>query len=280
MSTRKAAGIAALVALSVLATRTAGAVDVTIEPRLASGVSYYNFDLDGRVEVGDNSVDDLEFNDWLLFVGAGTTVSIDRFFIDVSGQYSFSGEDDLGLDVEAGDVAIDNLAQEVDFDRIEAAVTLGYRITERFAGYVGYRYADVDFEGSGSLGGIGVDVTSELEQMGPLVGASYIVPQTVMNGTLIVNGAVTFLDGDFSSELDAPAPIGNVTFDIDGDAVGLNGGVSWATALNDRLKLVIGGDVSSYSFKDEGDDTDFEELIARLRAEIRYSFDAGSWSGN
>lgn len=275
----KKMGIAALGALPVLTSVPASAAEITIEPRLSGGVSYYNLDLDGEIVVGADSVDDIEFSDWLMFVGGGTTIAIDRFFIDVSGQYSFNGEDDLGIDVESGGVAVNDLAQEVDFDRIEAAIAVGYRITDRFAGYVGYRYADVDFDGSGSLGGVGVDFSTEFEQRGPLIGLSYVIPKTILNGALVVNGAVTFLDGELENELDAPAPIGNVAFDIEGDAVGVNGGVSWATPLSDNLKLVLGGDVSSYSFKDDGDETDFEELIARLRAEIRYSFDSGSFLG-
>lgn len=264
----------ALLAIPVLISTPALAADVRIEPRLSTGVSYYNLDLDGRVVVGEDSVDDIEFSDWLLFIGGGATIAIDRFFIDFSGQYSFSGEDELGLDVESGGVAVDNLAQDVDFDRLETAVTVGYRITDRFAGYVGYRYADVDFDGSGSLGGVGVDFSTDFEQRGPLIGASYIIPKTILNGALVANAAVTFLDGELENALDAPAPIGDVAFDIEGDAVGVNGGLSWATPLSDRLRLVIGGDVSSYSFKDDGDETDFEELIARVRAEVRYSFDA------
>ena len=102
----------------------------------------------------------------------------------------------------------------------------------------------------------------------------------ICNGALIFNGAVTYLDGDLENKLDADAGIDDVSFDIDGDAIGLNGGISWATPIGDRTKLVLGGDVSSYQFDDDDDETDFDELIARLRAEIRYSFDSSSWLGN
>ncbi|MGI9418902.1 MAG: hypothetical protein ACR2RA_13805 [Geminicoccaceae bacterium] len=279
MRVRKSAMLPLLSVLPVLSALPAAAADITIEPRISSGVSYYNLDLDGRVVVGDNSVDDIEFNDWLLFVGGGATIAFDRFFVDVSGQYSFSGQDNLGLDVEAGGVAVNDLAQDVDFDRIETAISIGYRATDNFAGYVGFRYANVDFDGSGTLGGVGVDFSTDFEQWGPLVGASYIIPKTIFNGALVVNGAVTFLNGELENELDAPAPIGDVAFDIDGDAIGLNGGVSWATPLTDQLRLVIGGDISNYDFQDDGDETDFEELIARICAELRYSFDGDALFG-
>lgn len=272
--------IAMLGALSSFAAMPTNAGEISIEPRLSSGVSYYNLDLDGRVIVAEDSIDDIEFNDLLLFIGGGTTISYDRFFIDLSGQYSFSGEDDVNLDVVSGGLAVDNLTQEVDFDRLETAIAIGYRVTDQFAAYVGYRYADVEFDGAGSLDGIGIDFSIDFQQYGPLIGASYVIPKTILNGALVANGAITFLEGDLDNELDVPAPFDDIAFDIEGDAVGLNAGVSWATPLSNRLKLVVGGDISSYRFKDDDDETDFDELIARLRAELRYSFDTGSLPGN
>lgn len=279
MRNRQFAGLALVCSTLVLMAGSANA-DISIEPRLSAGVSYYNLDLDGQIVVGDDSVDDIEFHDWLFFVGGGTTFSANRFFLDLSGQYSFNGKDDLDLDVVSGGIAVDNLAQDVDFDRIEAAISIGYRVTDQFAAYIGYRYADVDFDGSGSLGGVGVDFSTDFKQNGPLIGASYAIPKTILNGALVANGAITFLDGDLENKLDAPAPLEDIAFDIDGDAVGLNGGLSWTRPLGEGLRLVVGGDVSSYRFKDDDDETDFDELIARLRAELRYSFDTGSLLGN
>ena len=277
---RWAGKVGLAVALLLGAITMEAAAETIIEPRLSGGTSYYELDLDGTIVVGDDSVDGVKFDDWLYFVGGGVTVSVDRFFIDVSGQYSFDGDEDLSLDVEAGGDAISDLDQDVDFDRFEAAIALGYRITDHFSGYVGYRYADVDFDGSGSLGGIGVDFSTDFEQHGPLIGASYVIPKTILNGALVINAAVTYLDGDLENELDADAGIDDVKFDIDGDAFGFNGGISWATPISDRAKFVLGGDVSSYQFDDDGDETDFDELIARLRAEVRYSFDSSTWLGN
>lgn len=280
MRVGKSAMLPLLSALSAASALPAVAADISIEPRISAGISYYSFDLEGEVVVGINSVDEIEFNDALPFIGGGTTIAVDRFFVDVSGQYSFDGREDLGLDVNAGGVEINNLEQDVDFDRIEAAVAVGYRVTNNFAGYVGYRYAFADFDGTGSLGVVAVDFTTEFEQRGPLVGATFIVPKTILNGALVINGAVTFLDGELETRLDAQAPLADIAFDIDGDAIGLNGGLNWATPFSDRLRLVIGGDVSSYSFDDNDASSDFNEVIARLRAELRYNFDSGALLGN
>ncbi len=263
----------------IVAATTIAAAEVRIEPRLTTGLSYYNLDLDGPTVVEGSSVDDIEFNDFLYVLGGGATVTMDRFFLDLFGQYSFDGEDDLDIDVLVGGVAANDLAQSVEFDRVETSIALGYRITDNFAAYVGYRYADVDFDGSGSIGGIGVDFTTDFEQRGPLVGATYAIPTTILNGRLVANTAVAFLDGDLAIDVESAVAVNDFEADIDGDAIGVNAGLNWATPIAERLTLVVGGDVSHYSFDDDADQTDFEELIARLRAELRYSFDTGRLVG-
>jgi hypothetical protein len=151
-------------------------------------------------------------------------------------------------------------------------LTLGYRVTDHFAAFVGFRYADVNFDGAGSLGAVAADFSTDFNQKGPFVGASYVVPKPILQGALVANAAVAYLDGELENELDVSAPLNDVAFDIKGDAIGVNAGASWVTALTNQLKLAIGADVSQYSFKDDDDETDFDELITRLRTELRYNF--------
>lgn len=270
-------GMSAVVGTVGLLTTSAHAAELDIEPRLTTGLSYYNLDLKGEVVVNGDAVNNVQFSDWLYFFGGGATFSRNRFFLDLYGQYSFDGRDTLGLDVISGGIAVNDLAQSVDFDRIETAATVGYRITDQFAGYVGYRYADADFRGSGSLGGIAANFSTDFKQKGPFIGAAYAIPKTFFNGAFVANAAVTFLDGDLTNRLEASAPLNDVAFDINGNAVGVNGGASWVTPLTGQLKLALGADVSYYSFKDDNDQSDFDELITRLRAELRYDFDMNSF---
>ncbi|MGI9508620.1 MAG: hypothetical protein ACR2QJ_04640 [Geminicoccaceae bacterium] len=269
----------AILAAMTLPTPLAAA-ELSLEPRLAAGASYYDLDLDGEIIVGSDSVDNVEFSDWLYLVGGGLTFSYDRYFVDLYGQYSFDGDDDINLDVVAGGVAVDNLAQDVEFDRIETALTVGYRVTDQFSTFFGFRYADVNFDGSGSLGAVDADFSTDFNQKGPFIGAGYIVPKTIFNGVFVANAAVAYLDGKLENKLEVSAPLDDVEFDINGDAIGINAGASWVTPLTSKLKLVIGADVSRYSFKDDDDETDFDELITRLRTELRYSFDVGSVGPN
>lgn len=261
----------ALATLALLLTAPAAAADLTVEPRLAAGLSYYKLDLDGEIAVGDNSIDNVEFSDWMYLVGGGLTFSYDRFFMDLYGQYSFLGEDTLNLDVVAGGVAA-SLAQDVDFDRTETALTVGYRVTDQFATFVGFRYADVNFDGSGNLGVVAADFSTDFKQKGPFIGVGYAIPKTVFDGAFVANAAVAYLDGDLENKLETNALVNDIETDIDGKAIGINAGASWVTPLTSQLKLVLGADVAQYSFKDDDDQTDFDELITRFRTELRYSF--------
>ena len=265
-------------ALILLLSVPGGAEEATVEPRLAAGVSYYELDVDGEVVAGNNSVDNIEFSDWMYLVGGGLTLSYDRVFVDLYGQYSFDGDDDLDLDVVAGGLSA-NLAQDVEFDRVETALTVGYRITDQLAAFVGYRYADVNFDGSGSLGVVSADFSTDFKQKGPFIGAGYVIPKTVFGGAFVANAAVAYLDGDLENRLDTNIQVDNVEFDIEGDAIGVNAGASWVRPLTSQLKLVLGADVAQYSFEDDDDRTDFDERITRFRTELRYSFgveDSGS----
>jgi len=265
---RSMLGIGGLALGSLLSSQLAAA-ELNVESRLAAGVSYYNLDLDGAIVVGDDSLDDVDYSDWLYVVGGGLTFAYDRFFIDLYGQYSFNGNGEVDLDIVVGDVAIDDLAQDVEFNRIETALTVGYRVTDQFAAFVGFRYADVNFDSGSSLGAVAADFSTDFNQKGPFVGASYVVPAPVLKGAFVVNAAVAYLDGDLESELDVSAPFDDVVFDADGDAIGINAGASWVTSLTNEINLSIGADVSLFNFDDE---TDVDESITRLRTELRYSF--------
>lgn len=268
------AGLASVAAMALSV--PLAAAELTTEPRLVAGLSHYNLDLDDEIVVGNDSVNNIEYSDWLYLVGGGLTFSYDRFFIDVYGQYSFNGEDSLNIDAVVGGVAANNLAQDIEFDRIETALTVGYRVTDQLATFAGFRYADVDFEGSGAIGGVAADLSTDFKQKGPFLGFGYVVSEAASNSAFVVNAAVAYLDGDLENKLQTGAPLDDAEFNINGDAIGINAGASWVKPLTSQLKLVIGADVSWYRFQDDDDETDFDELVTRLRTELRYGFDIGS----
>lgn len=252
-----------------------------VEPRLALGLAYYELDVDGAIVVDNSRVSNIKFSDLLYVVGGGLTFAHDRFFIDLYGQYSFDGQDTVNPSIDVGPVTVDNLSQQVDFDRIETSISAGYRFTDQFAAYLGFRYADVNFDGSGASGPRAASLATDFKQRGLFIGAGYLVPRPIFGGNILANAAVTYLDGDIKNQIELAAPLQDVDVDVSGNAIGLNGGLSWIKPISDRVKLVVGADVSQYNFKDDNDQTDFGELIARFRTELRYSFDtAGTFQGN
>ena len=85
---------------------------------------------------------------------------------------------------------------------------------------------------------------------------------------------------ELENEVESSALASDASFDVDGTAIGFNAGASWVRPLTTQLKLVLGADVARYSFKDDDDDTDFDELIARFRTELRYSFGVSGTGSN
>ena len=254
------------------ASASAWSKEIVIEPRFSTGLSAYDLDVDNLLSADGDDVLGVDFSDTLVFVGGGLTLNYERFFIDFSGQYSFDGEDDLNAAIVLDDGTSIALDQDVDFDRFESLATAGYRVTNDLAAFIGIRYAEVNFNGSGTLGGVDTDFSTTLTQIGPVLGAGYASPKPLLGGTLVVNTALTYLDGDLNNEVDTNAPFEDSDINVDGTSLGLNGGISWARSIIDDLRLIFGVDFSRYSFDDKDDEADFDEIITRLRTEVRYSF--------
>lgn len=247
-----------------------------LEPRLATGLSYYDFEVDGEIRANNFTVDGVEFDDVLYVVGGGLTAKYDKMFLDVYGQASLGGSDKVNLDVQDNGQPIQTDSQDVDFDRYEILVTLGYQLTDRFALFTGYKYADVEFDGDGSVAGVSAKLKTDFKQHGGFFGGGYAIPiGGALNSALVLNGAVTYLWGEVDNRIVARPLIDNTSFDIDGNAIGFNGGVNWVASIADNTKLVVGADASRYDFDADNGNADFKETIARFRVEIRYSFDTG-----
>jgi hypothetical protein len=114
---------------------------------------------------------EFEVSTMLPVFGGGATVFLEHFFIDgyaqqafeasgdtsqvIDESFSFSGELPLnGLSVPVGLTGVQRTNQRfnVDIDRTEWSIALGYAITERFAAYAGYKNAETTFEQKGAGG--------------------------------------------------------------------------------------------------------------------------------
>jgi len=291
---------------------------VLIQPRISVGQQEYQLEFDDVLSPSGSSGfdfrDGFRVDDQLPFAGAGVTVTMNRWFLDVSGQrsqrgheetYQFSGRA-LGNDVFApGDGHPHHLG--IDLDREEFNATLGYGFTDAFSVYVGYKDATVNMSqrqspeprpDPGDILFIG-DYAMDFSYRGCFIGATYVIPVGAA-GALSLQSSLARLDGSFSQRfsgdvlLAAPTaanqfagvPIDKGFRDgvVDGDSLGVNVGVSWTGTLGwidpalSRLTYTVGIDRSQYEFDSSGSKAfwaaDFQEKHTRVRLDLRYRLGA------
>ena len=249
------------------------ALDMRIQPRFKIGVQFYEFEqkviTDGESQF-TTILDNTKFSDWLPLINGGTTLFIDRFFLDFNALYSFDGNSETGFGGQTfvkgggsdGNLLVDAVFQNAgrinaDFERFELSVSAGFEVLDNLVLFGGYKYAETNFSGgiTGKLDTFRVDDNSPLRLFsgdliggvnidfdfkGPFVGVNYIWPiqQGFLNGGLSFNFATAFLKNntklDFS-RLGVKTVLGNVqTLDI---------------SHNDERNFFIRrGDATGYSF--------------------------------
>jgi hypothetical protein len=209
----------------------ASALDLRVQPRFKTGIQYYEFeqpefssdqDPDNKFQ---NMQSSIEFSDWLPFVSGGTTLFIDRFFVDVDVQYLFDGQADSNFTSQnfvkggGGALPTDTVIQnnngrlQADFDRFEWAISAGFEVFDNLVLFGGYKYAKTSTTSSISgniesfqanngntigflTGQAQGEVDIKFKYDGPFVGMNYNwrIQQGFMNGGLSFNFAAAFLD--------------------------------------------------------------------------------------
>lgn len=246
---------ALLGALSALGSLTPGissAVDWSVTARAETGFQFYDFQQSPVVErtsfSSGNSVgyqtatiSSREYKDTMPILGAGLSVVADRFFFDATVQGTFDGSDsDSYADSNTiptspfdFGVNLTNLGNtDADFDRLEYAFSVGYGVTQSFAVYAGWKWAETEFEeerrGNFQLNAELSDpfpfnflryegdwqdkVEYDFKQDGPFLGAAYNWGfDGKLKGALTVNAALAFLDGEFEDVKQSPTTLSNVT---------------------------------------------------------------------
>ncbi len=227
---RKSLFVLAVIVLIV--PQLVSAFEVTVQPRMKTGLMYYEYEQDAfqsppRDPEGlfPNTASDLEYKDWLPFVGGGLSVFFNRFFIDFSIQHAFNGSDSdkfrnssfltAGDFIGADSVLTTETNQDADIKRTEGAISLGYRITDSIALFAGWLKAktefDTDLKGdiktsqinpplqipflTGTYKG---DLDQDFKYDGPFVGANLSMPIQIgfLEGALSGNVSLAFLDGE------------------------------------------------------------------------------------
>lgn len=289
--------IVLMTTVGLLAPRPAAALDLAVQPRLNTGLMYYDFeqeDLFRLVQLGDDIAvirpfgpsSGISFSDTMPFIGGGATVFFDRFFVDAYVQKAFDGEDEDTQEritiFPSNEFLSNRISRE--WDRHEYSISAGYAVTDNFALFVGYKRSDTEFDEMNVLTNRGTgevntfDSNLDYEQDGPFIGGNYgwRIRET---GTLALNLGVAFVDG----EIKTTSPGGD-TPKITGDTVGLTVGLSWTAPLPilENFNYTVGVDGYNYDFEaDEVDATDdaafqgadFSETVIRATAGVSYAFD-------
>ena len=221
-----------LATIILIVPQLVSAFEFTIQPRVKTGLMYYEYSQDALITPArdpeglfPNTASDLEYNDWLPFVGGGLSVFFNRFFIDFSIQHAFNGDDSdsfrnssfltAGAFIPNDSVLITDTDQDADIKRTEGAISLGYRITDNIALFAGWLKAetkfDTDLEGDISTiqtanrapipfltGTYTGDLDQDFDYDGPFVGVNLTMPiqMGIFEGALSGNASLAFLDGE------------------------------------------------------------------------------------
>lgn len=218
---------------------TANAADLSFQPRLEAGVMYYSFESEA-VSItqasdpvafnapGNFTQQAFKYGDNLPFIGVGGTFYLNRFFLDLSGQYAFDGKDRETISYSSFGYSYNDeltyfghyVAQpthNASFERRDMAVSLGYAFTRQFSLFVGYKKAKTEFTTlfEGPMNAVYDDVDPDrdfssgiliwgeddysFEYEGPFVGAIYgwdFSQGRIIKGMLTANLALAHLEGE------------------------------------------------------------------------------------
>lgn len=241
----------------------------------------------------------------------------------VSALSGSSSVDLFGASLPVSAASVGNLQSEgnADFDRLEYAFAAGYAFTDRFAVYAGWKWATTKFDvrvnsnfstvtsavidaTAIDFGSVGQTSTErgtqwgtqnyDFEQDGPFIGAAYSWDfEHGLNGSLTVNAAVAYLNGEFKNikaEVTQCTENGACVYDPDtGKLIGFKGsstaftlGLSWRGQTNVRgLTYLLGVNGYSYHFGADSlhneyfngtDGGDVNETVLNFKVGLAYAF--------
>lgn len=161
-----------LVGMILFSHGTVLAVEFDFQPRLESGVMDYTFESEVANEFilssvqqagnlgGNFTQNSFSHSDYMSFIGFGGTFFLNRFYIDANGQYASGGQDRSQLIYSAyvpyrydsENTYMEtvyskyDIIDDVEFDRWDKALSLGYAFTRKFSLFAGYKWADTRFK--------------------------------------------------------------------------------------------------------------------------------------
>jgi len=220
------------------------------QPRVWVGATNHNLSyntqsfLDGKLK----STEHTDVKVTIPMVGLGTTFVYNRFFLDMYVQKNVDkGNDTKSPNRSAGGISI--TAQDQFVEREDYSAALGYRISDRWTGFAGYRMGKTVYdEVNKRSDGKSLSTENTFEASGPFVGLSYTYP--ISNyGQLGVNVGYAQLDGEYNQTFATQPYLGSST--------GLTYGINWRGKIHKSLGYGISVDRYEYSF-------DFDPLFGEV----------------
>jgi hypothetical protein len=270
------------------------ALDITYEPRLQAGIIDYTFEQKSVVDASNKEFEVRDHGFKLVttmpFVGVGTTLFADKFFLDFYVQKAFSGSDmatnSIDFIGQEGSGRLD-VIMDAKLERDEYSVSMGYALGRQWALFGGYRKSKTSFShnltfdvrtgtGSGKR-------DADFNQDGFFLGGVYALPVGEYSG-LSFTAALANFNGKYDSR-------GNLVFGetyyptgilFNGDTIGLNLGATWRGRILNNLNYTLGIDGYSYNFDAKKVQTftdglssvaaDLSESVLRFSAGLSYQF--------
>jgi hypothetical protein len=298
-------------ALAVLVAARLQAQDIVVQPRASAGMQDYQLSFPDVItpSLTSNNIrirEGFTIRDHLPYAGTGLTVSSGRLFVDLSGQWSKTGESQsfnfqgnglAGAYGFSGDGGHDH-SLDSRFSRHELNAALGWALSSNFSAYLGYKNATLNISQRRKpllppppqFGDVLQDgnYIMDFSYHGFFIGTTYALPVRSW-GVLSVQASIARLDASFQQHLDGALFIFTSTgfiflnpslesSTVRGSSTGLNTGVSWTGNVGMAsnpvrgLTYTIGLDQSQYRFQAPVTDGDFEEKNTRFRFELRYRF--------
>jgi hypothetical protein len=300
---RQAKKILIIAAILLLFLNPTYAMDFDFQPRIETGVMSYSLEQDATsisipTDIDDASgyniaEDEIEFSSTMPFVGGGATLFVNRLFVDLSGQYTFEGSDNVQVAsstyIEQDEDNFSSFATVVSkydahLDRTDHAVSVGYAVTKRFSVFAGYKWAAINLDATHE-GPIGIlyinngilygrmvgEVHTKLKYEGPFVGVAHgwqIDRIPIFEGMLSINVGLAHLNSKLSWHQNDAVHIDSLngreiepidlsttqTDEIKGRTLGLTLGLNWSGVTSIKTLSYSMG-ISGYRYQFDSDDS-------------------------
>jgi hypothetical protein len=203
------------------------------------------------------------FDQALYTASFSGAVIYDRFHISAALEVPIRSED-TSMHTEQtfgeGDLS-ETDDRDVELDRIDFSVTLGYRVWEGLSVFSGYKYTEFDIK-SQEYNFVLNDKNHKYVEDGLFLGTSYVWTFAA-RGSLSVSIAYANLDAEFSEDNVAPqAPDFELSFGefaYSGNATGLSYGAQWSGRLVKNWLYTV--NIKHQSYKSKNNATKLEMMV-------------------